>query len=641
MTRRRWLALGLLAFVTAGVCLLLLTDLLPVLRGPIWLDGEWQWPYTIRPYRRWWLPILASLLMLGVAAWWLGGRTRTKLGSALGLLALVIASVVLQAGLVYADRPSVAAEMVDRNLAVRTTGYFRLAAEIEEMGDLLRNYPAAMDQFESEHARTHPPGLVLANWLLIRALDVVPGLSGRLASWVRPLRCTDLWLLDSPNSVLAGLTISSFLAPLFAALAIPLGYFLARQMAEEAGARLATVMVATLPALLLFTPLADQILAWLGLAVLLLLFLALRYRSTLLYLAAGFLLSLATFISLGTMSMLVIIATIVVAEIRNRAEDRRATLRWAGAIVLGVASLWLGFWLIWGVTPWEIAQTAMDQHYQLVTSRRRYGIWLGFNLADLLLFSGLVVITGFAGAFIKAARQVLRGRVSAAASLCLGMTLMIGILLLSGATRGEVGRIWLFFLPLTAVSAGIYLADWIPDRRATLLMVALQLAVVVSLGVAWRPVEAVIVTDQRPAMPAVEGSLTELGTHFEQAITLIGFSMASDVVMPGSIIELSLIWKAGGPTRRPYTVFAHLVDAEGELQAQHDGWPVQGLWPPTCWQTGEAIVDPIQIPVPADLTLGDYELLVGLYDAKNYQRLKLEDGGNSIRVSTIRVASDG
>jgi hypothetical protein len=283
----------------------------------------------------------------------------------------------------------------------------------------------------------------------------------------------------------------------------------------------------------------------------------------------------------------------------------------------------------------------MGQHYELVTSRRQYGVWLGFNLVDLLLFGGLVLIFGFAGASLRASRQAIGGHFSAAGSLSLGLMILIGALLLSGTTRGEVGRIWLFFLPLLAVPAGIFLADWIPDKRATLLVIALQLALVVSLGVAWRPVEAIIVRSQKPTIPAVERAVTEMGVEFEEGVSLAGYSMASDMVYPGNVLELSLIWGADKPTRRPYTVFAHLVDAEGELMAQQDGWPVQGQWPPTCWQAGEAIIDPVQIQVPADAPPGDYVLLVGMYDASNGQRLKLADGSENVRVSTVRVARDG
>jgi hypothetical protein len=213
------------------------------------------------------------------------------------------------------------------------------------------------------------------------------------------------------------------------------------------------------------------------------------------------------------------------------------------------------------------------------------------------------------------------------------------LLLISGSTRGEVGRIWLFFMPLLAISAAAFLAVWAPGRRAVVLLVGLQLLLALSLGLAWRPVEAVIVVAQRPEMEAPPAGLVPLLKEFEDNITLAGFSLTSDSLESGDVLGLTLLWQSGGASSRPYTVFAHIVDASGDLAAQQDNWPVLGQWPSTCWLPGEEITDPLAIQLPEDMPPGAYQLLIGLYDATNGRRLPTVNGQDMIKLTTIHIPS--
>ncbi len=86
---------------------------------------------------------------------------------------------------------------------------------------------------------------------------------------------------------------------------------------------------------------------------------------------------------------------------------------------------------------------------------------------------------------------------------------------------------------------------------------------------------------------------------------------------------------------RPYTVFNHLLNEQGELVAQQDNWPVNGQWPPTCWQAGETVVDHYTIPLPDDLPPGVYTLLTGWYDAADGRRLLTPTGQDAIIVNQL------
>lgn len=223
-----WLVL--LAAMTLLLVGLIITDVWPGLRGPAPGTSEWYWPYWRHPAGRWWPVLLAAAAVLGLAAWWFRAAPDDRRRDRWALAGLVVAALGLQVALVYAARPGVQAELVDRALSVRASGYFWTAANIEELGGTLRNYPAAMPQFESEHAQTHPPGLVAANWLTIAGLARLPGLAEPLAALVWPLRCIDLWLLNQPAAVPAALWVWAWLPLVVGALAGLPGYALARQL---------------------------------------------------------------------------------------------------------------------------------------------------------------------------------------------------------------------------------------------------------------------------------------------------------------------------------------------------------------------------------------------------------------------------
>ena len=98
---------------------------------------------------------------------------------------------------------------------------------------------------------------------------------------------------------------------------------------------------------------------------------------------------------------------------------------------------------------------------------------------------------------------------------------------------------------------------------------------------------------------------------------------------PGSALYLVLYWRAQATVEDRYTVFTQLFGPQGELVAQQDNWPVQGLAPTDTWQPGVVVRDPYQLPVPAEASPGIYRLLVGLYTVEGRQMLTLVDGSHS------------
>jgi hypothetical protein len=114
------------------------------------------------------------------------------------------------------------------------------------------------------------------------------------------------------------------------------------------------------------------------------------------------------------------------------------------------------------------------------------------------------------------------------------------------------------------------------------------------------------------------------------------------------MLLLTLFWQAEGmageadgegnpegPVAERYTVFAHLLDKDGQLVAQQDSEPVGGSRPTTSWSLGEVIVDHLGILIPPDLNGGEYQLVVGMYRPDTGERLPVQDVGDGMSGDSI------
>jgi hypothetical protein len=630
-----------LLLVSAALTLLamglILTDWSPVLRGPAPGTGEWYWPYQLRTPGRWWAPLAAAAFLWLVSVLAIGRRETRRAGVAVFLLALFLGNVLLQIAVVYSDRPDVLAELVDRTYSNLSGGYFEPAVLVDDLGDVLRTYPTQMPAFTSEHAQTHPPGLLLINWSAVQLFSRMPSAAEPLAALVWSRRCIDLWLLERPAAVAAGLLTMSLLPVVAGGLTVIAAFFLGRRWYRERGAWLAAALVASLPALVLFTPKVDQLFALLGVLTLLCADLALSRSSRIWSLFSGLCLSLASFLSIGNAAL--VVPVLFLFSLRSKHRSRqwpfRERLNLLVPFVLGVMSLWLLYWLLSGVAPWRVAAVAMSRHYQLVTLHRRYSWWLAYNFVDLLLYAGIVIVVGVFAAALGAWKNRGGKGIERNQLVAFGLVALLLLLDVSGSTRAEVGRIWLFFMPLLAISAAGF---WnrMSMRRPLALVIALQLLLTVSLGVAWRPVRAVAVVATPPAETA-EPVTVPLAVPFGKEIILEGYALPRRSFAAGEPVDVTLVWRALGAARRPYTVFTHVVGEDGRLVAQQDNWPVRGTWPPTCWQAGALIVDPYRIVLPEGLEPGDYVLSVGMYDAARRERLLTGSGHDAVSLGTISV----
>jgi hypothetical protein len=125
--------------------------------------------------------------------------------------------------------------------------------------------------------------------------------------------------------------------------------------------------------------------------------------------------------------------------------------------------------------------------------------------------------------------------------------------------------------------------------------------------------------------PAPKRLAQTVNVRADNGSELVRYDLANTALARDDEVQLTLHWRALAPSSANYTVFVHLLDAAGQLRAQKDAQPLNGVRPTSAWQPGEWLEDQYSFLVPADAPTGAYTLAVGLYDGVTGKRLPLRD----------------
>ena len=120
--------------------------------------------------------------------------------------------------------------------------------------------------------------------------------------------------------------------------------------------------------------------------------------------------------------------------------------------------------------------------------------------------------------------------------------------------------------------------------------------------------------------PVYAGS-HKMDATFNDQLRLLGY----DAKIEANRLEVTLYWQAIAAPDQPYTAFLHLLSPAGELVAQSDVPPGQGIFPTSAWQPGDVVLSQHQLDAPADTIANDYTILIGLYRPIDGVRLPVTD----------------
>ena len=101
--------------------------------------------------------------------------------------------------------------------------------------------------------------------------------------------------------------------------------------------------------------------------------------------------------------------------------------------------------------------------------------------------------------------------------------------------------------------------------------------------------------------------------RFGDRVTLLDASCTCD---GDGQVQLAAYWQVEEPVEVDLTVFAHLLDPQGSLVAQADGYPLLGLFPFWLWEPGETVRD-VRHFSPG----GGYAIRLGVWEPASGERL--------------------
>lgn len=124
---------------------------------------------------------------------------------------------------------------------------------------------------------------------------------------------------------------------------------------------------------------------------------------------------------------------------------------------------------------------------------------------------------------------------------------------------------------------------------------------------------------QTPAPPAAARAV--FGEQFRLVDLALETRRSPLTLHPGDRLAVTATLQAIRVPDAAYTLFAHLVDASGNIIAQDDAQPFDGAYPTTLWDANEVVTDSLTLQLPPDLPVGTYALEFGIYRAADIQRL--------------------
>ncbi len=244
------LTLGTLALIRSG-------------RMPLGVPGEWEWlrvRAAVEPAL-----VLIAIAVVGVYVGYAAIAARAiGEGSAAGLwlAGLVPLAIVAQMAVQEGAPPAYGLEKwALRSFSRGRAGITRSRDQIHDLPEFLAAYPAWIKGQDSLHVGTHPPGLFVASWGMLRFMETHPGTARAIADVLPRSFHVGFDSIDprrpAPMPHRAALAATGFaILAACAMTCVPL-YWLARRNLSASASWAAAAIWPLVPAGLMFQPAAD------------------------------------------------------------------------------------------------------------------------------------------------------------------------------------------------------------------------------------------------------------------------------------------------------------------------------------------------------------------------------------------------
>ncbi len=131
-----------------------------------------------------------------------------------------------------------------------------------------------------------------------------------------------------------------------------------------------------------------------------------------------------------------------------------------------------------------------------------------------------------------------------------------------------------------------------------------------------------VVIHPQPVVRALGSPLA----RFSNDVVLVAADLSEVELRPGDWWRFTLFWRGESAVDQELTVFTQLVGPDGRVWGQRDNPPRGGWYPTSLWRPGEVVDDHYALQVDGMALPGDYQLIVGLYDATSGVRMPVLEG---------------
>ena len=446
--------------VTGLILLLLSTG-----RLTLGVAGEWVWKYApVGSYTTIWFPCLVFLLFLYFLRKCLAWQRESLI---LGML--IVFALLFQLSIGSVGRLGLQ-EYIFVTMSPVMSGFFDESLKINNLGEFLRNYSVLMADFNF-HARGYPPGPIIHFWSINKLFESFPGLANGLLNivkgtlidpgtafmeWERAFQTT------VPVPLKASVLVSSWMITFIGSLTIVPLYYLAKKLSNDKQTALyAASLYLLVPSIIMFAPGFDIVFPIFAVTALYLFYLGLVNQRSRYIWASGLVTGIGLFFTLAILVIPVLMCLIALSFfLRQRLSSgfsREAlitSLQSTGVCILklcgGVLIMIIIYRLCLQLNLFYIINECRNSVVLFYSTRiRSYYKWIGYNLIDFFLFTGIAVSIFFITKICSEIKKVIINKTfSLIDTVWLSFILILLLLNFSGRILGETARVWIFLAPI-------------------------------------------------------------------------------------------------------------------------------------------------------------------------------------------------
>jgi hypothetical protein len=454
-------------------------DISPFLRGPAPYPPDWRWEYFfVNTVRRVWFPGMVIICLLTFAYFleakpiaWLNKNEKKIIVGAIGL------GFLLQMSVLYFSRSGISV-LIHRIINPDLNGYFTAATKISNISDLLRNYNDTVLKLPM-HAQGHPPGAILFFWVINKLSVFLPDMTRSFSPTHGDVLKVWRTLLPAERT---GAVLAGFLIPLLSMLTLIPIYKISKYLYNVKVAVRGVFLYISVPSIVLFIPINDVFLPLFVTTAFLFFIKGIQTKSVAKMFTSGFLFACSLFFSLSLLPLLVLFFLYYALSAKRSIAEPKTYFAQGVFFAFGLFLLPFLLLLFFHFNFFAVSKTLMSG----LPKERKYFVWVFYNLYDFFVFVGIPLFLLTIICLKSSIQQIIERKYASLDKVFVAFVTMLLFLDISGSVRGEVGRIWIPFVPFLIIPLANFLTTYLKfSKNNLLLLLALQLIQVLVMQEVW------------------------------------------------------------------------------------------------------------------------------------------------------------